>query len=190
MLEQLRNYLTRFVQMTDQEFEQLSEHVSIRRCKARERITDIGQTENYLNFILKGVMRKFFINGKEEIVTQFGKEGELICASVSFFTRQPSFFVIEGIEACTFASINFTELDNLMRKSYRFEQLGRLIIIEWLVNKTRWEYLRIQVSPKERFARFLQTEPELLKRVPQKYLATFLSIKPETFSRYKSMSAL
>jgi hypothetical protein len=45
----------------------------------------------------------------------------------------------------------------------------------------------IKHSPRERFLEFVHKNPELLQRVPQKYLASFLNIQPETFSRFKHM---
>ena len=187
MLDQLRTYLSRFVTLSGEDFERIGSMVEVRRFKAREQLTNIGEIENYLNFIMKGVIRKYFVKERDEIVTQLSKEGDMICASVSFFTRQPSFYIIEAIESCTVASISLDNLESLMKQSPGFEHMGRVVVIEWLMHKTRWENLRIRLSPKERFLQFVQDEPELVKRVPQKYLATFLSIKPETFSRYKNM---
>jgi hypothetical protein len=65
--------------------------------------------------------------------------------------------------------------------------MGRLIIIDWLLQKEYWENERIKQVPKERFINFITSNPDLLIRVPQKYLASYLNIKPETFSRYKHL---
>jgi hypothetical protein len=43
------------------------------------------------------------------------------------------------------------------------------------------------MSPRERFLNFVTKNPELMQRVPQKYLASYLNIKPETFSRFKHL---
>jgi hypothetical protein len=63
--------------------------------------------------------------------------------------------------------------------------MGRLILIDWLLKKESWEQSRIQFGPRERFLQFVEAHPHLMERVPQKYLASYLNIKPETFSRYK-----
>jgi hypothetical protein len=67
------------------------------------------------------------------------------------------------------------------------EHLGRLIITHTMVLKDRWQMRLIQHSPRERFIDFVQKNPELLQRVPQKFLASYLNIKPETFSRFKHL---
>jgi hypothetical protein len=55
------------------------------------------------------------------------------------------------------------------------------------LQKELWELECIRYSTKERFLRFMSDNPELFQRVPQKYLASYLNIKPETFSRLKHL---
>jgi hypothetical protein len=54
-----------------------------------------------------------------------------------------------------------------------------------MVLKDRWQSQLVMLSPKERFIGFVNRHSKLLQRVPQKYLASYLNIKPETFSRFK-----
>jgi hypothetical protein len=56
-----------------------------------------------------------------------------------------------------------------------------------MVQKDRWQMEMIKMSPRERFLFFVQRHPNLLQRVPQKHLASFLNIQPETFSRFKHL---
>jgi len=65
--------------------------------------------------------------------------------------------------------------------------MSRLIITELFLQKEYWELERIRYTTKERFVRFMAENPDLFQRVPQKYLASYLNIKPETFSRLKHL---
>jgi hypothetical protein len=56
-----------------------------------------------------------------------------------------------------------------------------------MVLKDKWQSQLVKLSPRERFINFVTKHPELMQRVPQKYLASYLNIKPETFSRFKHM---
>ena len=67
------------------------------------------------------------------------------------------------------------------------QQLGRLVITATMVLKDKWQSQLVKLTPRERFLRFVSKHPELMQRVPQKYLASYLNIKPETFSRFKHM---
>jgi DNA-binding MurR/RpiR family transcriptional regulator len=67
------------------------------------------------------------------------------------------------------------------------ERLGRLVLTSVMVLKDRWHMNRIRLSPRERFVDFVLKNPDMLQRVPQKYLASYLNIQPETFSRFKHL---
>ena len=64
-------------------------------------------------------------------------------------------------------------------------RLGRLIITDLYLQKEQWEQDHICFDVKQRFMKFVQQHPDLLQRVPQKYIASYLNIKPETLSRLK-----
>ena len=70
---------------------------------------------------------------------------------------------------------------------HHMNRLGRLITLDWLLQKEIWEHERLRHEPRDRFIRFMNENSELVQRVQQKYLASYLNMKPETFSRYKHL---
>jgi len=187
MLDILYRYLLRFVDLTPKEFTRIEELIEIRQFARKTRLVAIGEKENYLDFIITGLTRKFFYRHKEEVVIQIAKENEMIYSSVSFFSSTPSDFVVEAIENTTLASISRSNIEKMYDISPKMDRLGRLVIIDWLLQKETMECSRLKQGPKERFLDFIGDNPDLLLRVPQKFLASYLSIKPETFSRYKHL---
>jgi CRP-like cAMP-binding protein len=186
-MQRLYDYILRYTVLLPAEFEELSSLLEVKNFNKKERITAIGEIENYIYFISKGLVRKYFINKKEEVITQIASEGEFICSSVSFLSRKPSGYVVEALEPCTLFSLSYDNLEKIYAKGYKMDRLGRLMILDWLLQKEVWEYDRLSLDPKERFVRFVEQYPDLVNRVPQKYLASYLNIKPETFSRYKHL---
>jgi len=187
MVAILQKYIDQFIDLPAEELEALINSIEVRQVDKKVRLTDIGDTEKYLYFVVKGLARKFFIKGKEEIITQIAKEGELISSSVSYFSGMPSTYVIETVEPTTFYSLANERAEQLYVRYPKLERLSRLIITELFLQKEVWELERIRYSTKERFLRFMNDNPELFQRVPQKYLASYLNIKPETFSRLKHL---
>jgi len=149
------------------------------------KVIELGEGENYLNFVVKGLARKYFYKGKEEVITQIAKEGDLISSSVSFLSGSPSTYVIDTIEPTTFISLSKQVVDELYSIDTKWQRAGRLIITDLLLQKEHWELDRIKYTTKERFLQFLTSNGDLFQRVPQKYLASYLNIQPETFSRLK-----
>lgn len=187
MMNAVYKYLVRFSDVTQEEFAFLSKFVEVRHLNKKVKLVNIGEKEKYLNFLSRGLVRKYFFRQKEEVITQIAKEGDLICSSVSFLSGKPSDYVVETIEPTTVLSISVENVEKLYAVSYKMERLGRLIIIDWLLQKEYWENERIKQGSRERFINFINKNPDLLIRVPQKFLASYLNIKPETFSRYKHL---
>jgi len=84
-------------------------------------------------------------------------------------------------------SITYDDLEKIYSSSHKMEKLGRLVITFTMVVKDRWQMNMIKLTPRERFLDFVHKNPDLLQRVPQKYLASYLNIQPETFSRFKHL---
>lgn len=187
MVTLLRKYLSQFVVLSDEELDALMNEIEVSSYDKKVRLTEIGDVEMYLHFIVKGLARKFFYKGKDEIITQLGQEGELICSSVSYFSGKPSGYIVETIEPTTFYSLHKEKLEALYKRFPNMEKMSRLIITELFLQKEYWELERIRYTTKERFVRFMAGNPDLFQRVPQKYLASYLNIKPETFSRLKHL---
>lgn len=181
-------YLNKFVPISEFEFEQqLMPYIKIRRFGKKEIITKTGEIENYFNFIIKGLVRKFYKKGNEEINTQISFEGHIIHSQESFHNRILSEYTVEAIEPTILVSISFDNLERIYESSKKMEHLGRLVITSTMVLKDRWQMQLVRLTPRERFIQFVNKNPELLQRVPQKYLASYLNIKPETFSRFKHL---
>lgn len=181
-------YLRKFVNITDDEFEKcLVPVIRIRRFGKKEYLTKAGEVENYFNFIVRGLVRKYYKKGTQEINTQISTESHIILSQESFHSRQPSEYFVETIEPSVILSIRHDDLEEVYTKSKKMEHLGRLVVTHTMVIKDRWQMQMIKWTPRERFLNFVMKNPELLQRVPQKYLASYLNIKPETFSRFKHL---
>ncbi|MEO6610782.1 MAG: Crp/Fnr family transcriptional regulator [Chitinophagaceae bacterium] len=183
-----REYLNKFAHLSEGEFDQyLLPVCKVRKFAKKEILTKEGEVEDYFNFITKGLLRKYYKKGNHQINTQISMEGHLIVSQESFHSRQPSEYFIETIEPSTVVSISYNDLEKVYSSSHRMEHLARLLITYAMVIKDRWQMQLVKMTPRERFLNFVTKNPELMQRVPQKFLASYLNIKPETFSRFKHL---
>jgi CRP-like cAMP-binding protein len=186
--KKLLDFINKFIMLSQDEYDSiLAPHLKVRNFEKKEVITHTGEVEDYFNFITSGLVRKYFKKGKEEINTQISMEGHIIHAQESFHSRKPSEYTVEAIEPSSLISITYNDLENVYASSGKMEHMGRLIVTATMVIKDNWQMQQIKHTPRERFILFINKNPELVQRVPQKYLATFLNIKPETFSRFKHL---
>ena len=186
-MQSLYEYISKFTHISAQEFEQMSAILETIHCDKKHILTHKGQVEKYLYIIQKGLVRKFFYKSKEEVITQIAKEDDLVCSSVSFLSQKPSEYIVEALEPCTLFAMSYENLQKIYSMGYHMERLGRLITLDWLLQKETWEHERLRHEPRERFIRFMTENRNLVQRVQQKYLASYLNMKPETFSRYKHL---
>jgi CRP-like cAMP-binding protein len=187
MIKVLKQYISRFTSLDDNDFALLATLGEIRNFDKKTRLVDIGETDQNLNLVIRGLVRKYFLRGDEEVITQLAKEGELVSSSVSFLQREPSGYIIETIEPTVLFSISQENVEQLYQLDVKWERLGRLIITDLYVKKESRDLDHIRYNTRERFLRFVEDHPEYLIRVPQKYLASYLQIQPETFSRLKHL---
>jgi CRP-like cAMP-binding protein len=181
-------FLHKFIDLSEEEFDQyIKPYIEVRQFKRKEIITKPGDVENYMNFVLHGLVRKYYRKGKEEMNVQIGTEGHIIHSQESFHSRIPSEYTVEAIENTALVSVSFDNLEKIYSQNQKMERLGRLVITFTMVIKDKGQVNMIKMNPRERFLDFVHKNPELLQRVPQKFLASYLNIQPETFSRFKHL---
>ena len=74
MVKALKEYLARFIELTEEEFDDITHIAEVRTYDKKVKLIDHGEHELYFNFIVKGLARKYFYKGDEEIITQLAKE--------------------------------------------------------------------------------------------------------------------
>ena len=182
------SFVRQFGNITAEEIDKyLLPVIKIRQFEKKQFIIRAGEVENYINFIAKGLIRKYYLHDNEERIVQLAIEDHLVSSQESLYTRTPSEYYIEAIEPTTLISIQNEDLEKMFQQSHNMERLGRLIATHTMVLIDKRQMSLIKQSPRERFLNFVSAYPEIIQRVPQKYLASFLNIKPETFSRFKHL---
>jgi len=186
-LEGLHHYLSRYLPISRSEFQHLLPYIEIREYDKKAKVTKEGEVERYFNIIARGLVRKYLPLKEGEQTTQLAVEGHIIHSELSFFYRTPSTSVVETIEPTVFLSISYESLEQLYKQHPKFERIGRLIITDLFVRKDHRFFDQLRKNTRERFLDYIKTHSHMLQRVPQKYIASYLNIKPETFSRLKHL---
>jgi CRP-like cAMP-binding protein len=186
-LDKFYHYLQGYVPLTRQEFHQLEPYFEIREFEKKVKVIHAGEVERYLNVIAWGLVRKYLPVRNREITVQLASEGHIIHSELSFHYRVPSRAVVETIEPSVFLSISYDSLEQLYERFPKVERLGRLMISDLFIKKDNRYFDQLRKTTRERFLEYVKTHPQMLQRVPQKYIASYLNIKPETFSRLKHL---
>src|SRR5258705_3586164 len=168
-------FTRKFIDITDDEFRHsIYPFILVRKFQKKQIITNTDEVENYFNFIVKGLARKYYKKGKDEINTQISYEGHIIHAQESFHSRMPSEYTIETIEPTDLTSITFECLERIYSSSAKMERLGRLVITVTMVLKDKLQSQLVKPYPRGRFIKIGIKHPGMMQRVPQQYLASSL----------------
>jgi len=187
MINDLLTFLNRFVKVSGEEFAELIAWTEPRQFEKKTILTRPGEVEEYMYFITTGLVRKYFLKKDQEIITHLVKEGGIIGSGESFLTGQPSRYFVETLEPTTAFTISRQKLEEMYGSSKKWEKLGRIMTTQYFLVQEMRLMDNIRYSTRERFVTFMNENTDLLQRVPQKYLASYLNIKPETFSRLKHL---
>lgn len=186
--EQLLVHLQRFSPISRESVEKLIPYLEIRRFEKKKKLVNQGEMEDYLNVVIKGLVRKYVPSSiRGEVTLQLATEGHFIQSEISFHHRVPSEVIVQTLEPTVLVSIRHDRLHEAFEIMPEFEILGRAIIMDMFIKKDARYFDQLKTPTRDRFLEYINTHPEMLQRVPQKVLASYLNIKPETFSRLKHL---
>jgi len=183
----LREFLQRFINLSEEEFNQWKPYFELRQFNKKKILVHKDEVDDYVNIVAQGLVRKYMKVKKGDVTLQIAPEGHMIHSERSFHMRQPSEVFVETIEPTILISISYKNLNALYDKYPLAEMLGRLFATEMYIIKDRRFFEILKKSTREIFLDYMKTHPQMLQRVPQKYIASYLNIKPETFSRLKHL---
>lgn len=149
-------------------------------------ITDIGDTEKFGYFLKSGIVQAVgYTKDEEEKVLDFIFPNHFFNAYISFLTQEPSLVQLSTVTACTFDVVSYDEIQELYKTSLFVNQLGRAIAEFKVVQKTNRELDFLTKSAKDRYLDLLNDQPNFIKDIPNKRIALYLGIHPESLSRIK-----
>jgi len=185
----IKEAFDQFAPLEKEEMDSFIELTVRRTFNAGEVVLAEGKVEPYLNFVESGILRTFFPkNGKEHHI-DFCFPGHFCSSYTSFLKQEPSRSSTVALEDVVLQSISFENLQMLYDKSKNGERLGRLSAESLFQERVMHEVSLMLETPEERFNYLMETKKDWVRRIPQVYLASYLNIAPETFSRLKRKTA-
>jgi CRP-like cAMP-binding protein len=153
---------------------------------AKTTLLSEGEISQYLYYIKKGCLRLWFNNDGRDITFQFFFEGQAVSSFESFFEKQPGIMNIESIEQCELVLISRTGFDELLLLHPEINDKLLALLMKRMGNYAKLFLSRIKDNPEKRYKELLNTNPEIIKRIPQHYIASYLGITPISLSRIRN----
>lgn len=182
----LFQYFKKFNPLSKEAENAIAEICSIVSIKKNKDLQPIGHTCKTIYFIKKGVARIYYLKDGIDITEGFFFENSIIARVESLFTGKPSRKAIQILEDAEIIAINANQLFNLYNNFPEIERLFRKIFEAAYVDTVnRIEGIQFHTA-EERYKALLAEAPEVLMRIPLKYIASYLGITQVSLSRIRS----
>jgi CRP-like cAMP-binding protein len=145
-----------------------------------------GDVSKKMFFIEKGCLRTWVNNNGKDITTQFFFEGQQVSSIESFRTNQPSLYSIESIEPCILKTISQKDFRSVLDNSPELRTELEEHLFKRLLHSQRLFFSYLKNTPQQRYQELVEQYPEIVLRIPQHYIASYLGITSVSLSRIRN----
>lgn len=137
-------------------------------------------------FIESGSLKIFVLDDDSEQIIRFGYAGNMVVFLDSFISGQPSAFRMQAIKKTKLKVISKEQLHDFLASRAEHEKVWEKILEELVIQQIEREIDLLTAAPVERFLRVMKRSPRLFQEIPNKHIANYLRMTPETLSRIKA----
>jgi CRP-like cAMP-binding protein len=185
MQNRLFDFISKYISLTEDEKSAIVSLDIFRSMKKGATLLKEGQKSKDSYFVLKGCIRTYYIIDGEEKTTAFYTEMEALTPPC-VISKTPSEYYVSCIEDSMLLISNSDMEVEVNRKFPKFDLMCRMFSEE-LLAKQRIDFDEFKTSsPEQRYLNLIQKRPDLIQRVPQHQLASYLGIKPQSLSRLRA----
>lgn len=185
MQDILFNFISKYIDLSETEKKAIVDLDIFKIVKKGSILLKEGQYSNESYFVLKGCIRTYYVIDGEEKTTAFYTEMEGVTPSC-VLKKSPSDYYMVTAEDSILTVSNEEMEGEIFEKFPKFESLCRVLSEELLAqNQGSFDEFKTS-SPEQRYLNLMQNRPDLLQRVPQHQLASYLGITPQSLSRMRS----
>lgn len=142
-----------------------------------------GEISKNIYFVKNGCLRLWFNNQGKDITFQFFFENQAVSCLLG---RKPSMFTLESIEPSTIAILKKNDFESLLNEIPELKDGFLEVVLQRLENYSNLFLSRIKDNPQKRYIELIKDNPQILQRVPQHYIASYLGITPVSLSRIRN----
>ncbi|MBX9853787.1 MAG: Crp/Fnr family transcriptional regulator [Cytophagaceae bacterium] len=190
MFELLYKNVTAKINLTAEEWELASSLFTAKKLRKKQYLLQAGDVCDFIAFVNQGALRAYTADAKgDEHITQFALEDWWISDMNSFLTGEPAVSNIDALEDSDILLLDKNAQDKLFKYIPKFERYFRLLIQSGYVALHKRLLSTIANTAEEKYLRIQKTYPNIIQRVPQHMIASYLGLKPETLSRIRKKLA-
>jgi CRP-like cAMP-binding protein len=182
---EIKKYFEKIVDISEKDWELFSSKLIRREFLKKSVILKMGEKENYLSFIEKGIVRKCIPQEFDDLTFEFGFANNFVTAYEYFLTQEPSTYQLETITDTVLWSMSFNDLQTIYTETNIGNTIGRLASEDLFIKKAKRELSLLTQSAENRYLNLFTEQPHILQLIPLKYIASYIGITPQALSRVR-----
>jgi len=159
-----------------------------RNLNKGEMLIHEGQTSRHMVFVAKGMLRQYYFKNGKEVTEHFSYEGCILMCIESLLKQEPTRLVAETLEQSIVYLLPYDTLlkltENVKEINIFYRKILEYSLITSQIKADSWRF----ETARERYNLLMKTYPEVIKRAPLSYIASYLLMTPETLSRVRAGS--
>ena len=187
MKEALADYIQNITFLTDEQLALALSYFKLSGHSKGEVLVKEGDFSRHMNFVLKGCLRIYFIREDgQEATRHFAFERQFATGLASFIRNKTSFEYIQVMEDSELLRISRKDFYYLLNLIPAWEKFYRQYLEDAYINNLEIFQREITKDAELRYKELLERNPHIVMRLPNKIVASYLNMSPETLSRVKS----
>ena len=184
-LEIIRKFIESVVAIKQRDWDEFESRLAHKTFLKDEVISRAGEVENFIYFMYEGVSRIFQQKNDTEYTLRFNFPICVFNSYSSFITQTPSLINVEAVSKIKCFRMSYKDMQSLYDEAPMADRVGRRIIELLYVKREMKELLLHSKTAEDYYIDLINSNEKLTQLIPQKYLASYLSITPESLSRIK-----
>lgn len=184
-MEAIRRQFERIVDLSEDDWHNFSTKLSRQAFAKKAILLRNGQTENYLSFIEKGIIRFYIPGVNNDLTFSFAFENSFVSAYDSFLAQTPSQYCVETLTDTVLWRMSHEGLQTVYRETAAGNTIGRKAGEELFLKKAQRELSLLNETAEERYLKILREQPRMLQHIPLKYIASYIGVTPQALSRIR-----
>lgn len=182
----LKTYLASNLRVAEPRVAPIADRYAVRQLDKQQFILRAGEICRHTFFVERGLLRQYAIDrrGREHIVA-FAPEGWFVADRASTYFNEPSEYFIQALEDSRVVLVDESLVTSLSDEWPEFVGFNNRLLHNNIRTLQRRITSLLGTTAEERYLEFTETYPDVLARVPQAMVASYLGVTPESLSRVR-----
>jgi CRP-like cAMP-binding protein len=185
-MEKLWQAINRNSNLSEESWSLLSDICTKRQLQKNDFVLQQGEICKGFYFVNEGLLRNYYLKDGKQISEWFAFNGSFCFSIISFFKNVPSYLAIQCLEDSEVITISRDGIMSLKNRNFEIANLAFSLISNSLImSQQRMLSLQFETAA-QRYDNLINVHPNIIQRIPLRYIASYLGVSPETLSRIRS----